>query len=318
MIGYLLRRLTVSVTLAVGLSMLIFLILHFIFPLPGQAALGLQAKAVQITAWNRRHGFMAPVVVQYWRYVRNLLHGNLGYSYVLNQPVSSLLARLGARSLYLSGISLLLALMVTIPLGIFQAVRRDGLFDRVATWLELVLYSAPPFVIYLIALQLLAFNMPLFGYEASQSSSPLTVLADWRDMALPVGCLALTIVAALSRYMRSAAIDTLAHDFIKAVRAKGLPERLVLSRHLLRNACLPMITLLGLAVPGLVTGNLVVEYVFNYKGTGQLFVLSLNREDYPVLIAYTLIVGILTILGNLVADVTLTLADPRLRLTSAP
>jgi peptide/nickel transport system permease protein len=124
----------------------------------------------------------------------------------------------------------------------------------------------------------------------------------------------LLILAGNSRYMRSAAIDTLAQDYIKAARAKGLPERLVLYRHLLRNACLPMITLVGLSIPALLSGNLIAEYAFNYQGLGLLFYNSLQNEDYPVLLGYTLVGAVLTVLGNLLADVALCVADPRIRL----
>jgi peptide/nickel transport system permease protein len=115
--------------------------------------------------------------------------------------------------------------------------------------------------------------------------------------------------------MRSSAMDTLAQDYIKAARAKGLPERLVLARHLLRNACLPMATLIGLSIPALLSGNLIAEVVFNYQGLGLLFFNSLSNEDYPVLLAYTLIGAVLTVAGNLLADIALTVADPRIRLS---
>ena len=133
-------------------------------------------------------------------------------------------------------------------------------------------------------------------------------------MAVPIICLTLLILAGYSRYMRSSAIDTLAQDYIKTARAKGLPERLVLFRHLVRNACL-MITLVGLSIPALLAGNLIAEYVFNYDGLGLLFFNALGNEDYPVLIAYTLIGAVLTVVGNLVADIALTVADPRIRLS---
>jgi len=140
------------------------------------------------------------------------------------------------------------------------------------------------------------------------------VIGDWRDMALPIACITLLILAGYSRYMRSSAIDTLAQDYIKTARAKGLPERLVLLRHLVRNASLPMVTLVGLSIPALLAGNLIAETTFNYDGLGLLFFNSLQNEDYPVLLAYTLIGAVLTVMGNLVADIALTVADPRIRL----
>ena len=315
MTRYLARRTAVSAVIVVGLSMLIFGMLHVIYPSPALVVLGQRTPAVVIAAWNREHGFDEPVIVQYLRSVNHLLHGNLGYSNKLDQSVASLFRQRWARSLYLSGMSLLLAILIAIPLGIYQAVRRNTLGDNVATTLAFVTYAMPDFFLYLIAISLLALTFPIFSYEASQSTSVLAVALDWRAMTLPIVCLALLIVAGYSRYMRSSAMDTLAQDYIKAARAKGLPERLVLMRHLLRNACLPMATLIGLSIPYLLAGNLICEYVFNYQGLGLLFYNSLGTEDYPVLLAYTLIGAVLTVFGNLLADIALTIADPRIRLS---
>jgi len=126
--------------------------------------------------------------------------------------------------------------------------------------------------------------------------------------------LALISVAAFSRYMRSASMDVLAQDYIKVARAKGLPERLVLWRHLVRNASLPMVTLIGLSLPALLAGNLITESLFNYQGLGLLFYTSLQKVDYPVMLAYTLAGAVLVVIGNFVADIALTVADPRIRL----
>jgi peptide/nickel transport system permease protein len=172
----------------------------------------------------------------------------------------------------------------------------------------------PSFFLGLILIQLFSFTLPIFGFEASQSLSLATVIGDRHDMTLPIALLTLISVAAYSRFMRSSAIDTLAQDYIKAARAKGLPERLVLMRHLVRNACLPMVTLIGLSIPLLLAGNLITEYIFNYQGLGLLFINALSQEDYNVLLAYTLLGAVLTVVGNLVADISLTVADPRIRL----
>jgi peptide/nickel transport system permease protein len=137
---------------------------------------------------------------------------------------------------------------------------------------------------------------------------------DLHSMTLPIVTLTLLSVAAFSRYMRSSSMDVLAQDYIKVSRAKGLPERLVLTRHLVRNASLPMVTLIGLSIPALLAGNLITETLFNFKGLGLLFYTALQNVDYNVLLAYTLIGALLTIIGNLVADIALTVADPRIRL----
>jgi len=134
------------------------------------------------------------------------------------------------------------------------------------------------------------------------------------QMTLPIVTLAALTVASFSRYMRSSALDALAQDYIRLARAKGLAERLVLARHLVRNASLPMITLIGLAIPGLLAGNIITETLYNYPGLGLLFYDALQNLDYPVLLAYTLIGGILTVVGNLLADIAVAAADPRIRL----
>jgi peptide/nickel transport system permease protein len=298
----------------VGISVVIFALLHVIYPSPAIDILGTRASRQAIAAWNKQNGFDDPVVVQYGRYVKELLHGNLGYSYVSNQSVASLFAERVGRSAYLSGISLLFAILIAIPLGVYQAVKRNTIGDNIATSVAFITYSMPVFFLGLILIQVFALSLPWFGFEASQSTSVLTVMGDWRDMTLPILTLTLLTVAAFSRYMRSSSMDVLAQDYIRVARAKGLPERLVLVRHLVRNAALPMITLIGLFIPNLLAGNLITEYLFNFQGLGLLFFNSLGKEDYPVLLAYTLIGAVLVVVGNFVADVALTVADPRIRL----
>ncbi len=314
MTAYLLRRLGTSIVVLIGISIFIYLLLHAIYPSPARDVLGLRANNAQVNAWNKTNGFDRPVIEQYLSYMNGLLHGNLGYSYAENQTVASLFQERVARSVYLSGMALLIAIIIALPLGIFQAVKRNSLGDNVATSLAFILYSMPSFALGLILIQVFAISFPLFSFEASQSTSVLTVIGDWRAMLLPILTLALIQVASFSRYMRSSSIDVLAQDYIRVARAKGLPERLVLTRHMVRNASLPMVTLIGLSLPALLAGNLVTEYLFNYQGLGLLFYDSLEKADYPVLLAYTLVGAVFVVLGNLVADIALTVADPRIRL----
>jgi peptide/nickel transport system permease protein len=312
--AYLLRRIGTSIIVLVGISIFVFLLLHVIFPSPARIVLGLRASDAAVAAWNKSNGFDRPWFAQYLTYINNLIHGNLGYSYVENQSVLSLFQERVARSAYLSGMALLLAVLIALPLGIFQAVKRNSLGDNVFTSLAFILYSMPSFLLGLIFIQVFALSFPLLSFEASQSTSIWTVMGDWRAMLLPILTLTLISVAAFSRYMRSSSIDVLAQDYIKVARAKGLPERLVLMRHMVRNASLPMVTLIGLSLPGLLAGNLITESLFNFQGLGLLFFDSLSKEDYPTLLAYTLIGAFFVVLGNLVADIALTVADPRIRL----
>jgi peptide/nickel transport system permease protein len=312
--AYLIRRCGTSVIILIGISIFVFGLLHIVYPSPARVVLGPRASLVAIAAWNAAHGFSGSVFEQYWHYVDGVLHGNLGYSFKLNQSVAALFKERWLLSAYLSGTSLVLSVLIAIPLGIYQAVKRNTAGDNVSTSLAFIAYAMPDYLLYLIAIQIFALTFKIFSYQASQSNSLITVVGDWREMTLPIVCMTVLVLAGYSRYMRSAAMDTLAQDYIKVCRAKGLPERLVLFRHLTRNACLPMITLVGLSIPTLLSGNLIAEVVFNYNGLGLLFYNSLQNEDYPILLAYTLVGAVLTVLGNLMADIALTVADPRIRL----
>jgi peptide/nickel transport system permease protein len=315
---YLLRRAGTSIVILVGLSLLIFAMLHWIGGAPGRAVLGLKAPPAAVASWNRTHGFDRPFILQYLSYVGQVLHGNLGYSYKLNETVDAVLAQRAPISAYLSGLALVFSILIAFPLGIYQAVRRNTLGDNLLTTGAFVTYSIPVFLLGLLLIQIFALSWGIFPVGAaasvSQDSSLVGAIEDPRAMVLPVATLVLISVASYSRYMRSSALDALAQDYIKAARAKGLPERLVLWRHLIRNACLPMVTLIGLSIPLLLAGNLITENVFNYPGLGVMFINALNNEDYPVLLAYTLMGGVLTVVGNFVADIALTVADPRIRL----
>jgi peptide/nickel transport system permease protein len=312
--GYIIRRLGTAIVVVFGVSIFIFALLHLIFPSPAIDVLGQRAPQASIAAWNKQNGFDDPWFVQYLRYLGNLLRGNLGNSYKLNQSVDSLLAERWERSAYLSGISLVLSVLIALPVGIYQAARRNTAGDYAVTSAAFIVYAMPVFFLGLILIQVFALDLHWFGFEASQSDSVLTVIGDWHDMTLPIATLTLLSVASYSRYMRSSSMDVLAQDFIKVARAKGLPERLVLLRHLVRNASLPMVTLVGLSLPSLLAGNLITETLFNFQGLGLLFYNSLANEDYNVLLAYTLIGAALTVVGNLIADIALTVADPRIRL----
>ena len=314
MIGYVLRRIGTSIVVLVGVSFFIFALLHAIYPSPAVDVLGSRANPVVIAAWNKQNGFDDPWIVQYLRYIGNLLRGNLGYSYKLNQGVSALIGGVWAHSAWLSGVSLVLAVLIAVPLGIYQAVRRNSVGDYVATTLAFSVYAMPVFFLGLILIQVFALDLHWFSFEASQSTSILGVITDLKGMTLPIVTLTLLTIASFSRYMRSSSMDVLAQDYIKVARAKGLPERLVLLRHMVRNASLPMVTLIGLFLPALLAGNLITETLFNYEGLGLLFYTSLGKEDYPVLLAYTLVGAVFVVLGNFVADIALTVADPRIRL----
>ncbi len=317
MTAYIVRRLFIALIVVLGVSLLTFGMLHVIAGSPGAIVLGTKANKATVAAWNKAHGFDNPFFVQYGSYLWQLLHGNLGQSYKLNQSVDSLLGAFAPRSALLVGASLVLALLIAIPMGIFQAVKRNSLADNVLAGGAFVGYAMPLFLTGLLLIQFFALGQPFSWFPAVDSTNQTGmgyVLSHPNQLVLPVATLTIASVCLFSRYMRSSALDALAQDYIKVARAKGLSERLVMSRHLLRNACLPIITLVGLLIPVLLAGNVIVESLFNFPGLGYMFYQALGNEDYQILLAYTLIAALLTVIGNLIADIAMTVADPRIRL----
>jgi peptide/nickel transport system permease protein len=315
LISYLLRRLASAIVVIIGIMLVTFTMLHVISPNPARIVLGSRASSASIAAFNKSHGFDNSLPHQFISYLNATIHGHLGMSYKLNQSVSALFRENAPRSALLSGVSTVLAIVIAIPMGIFQAVKRNSFTDYTLTGVSFTLYSMPIFFISLLLIDIFCLQVHWFPFEASQATSVLGVLKQPRSMVLPVTSLVALSVAGYSRYMRSSALDNLAQDYIKVARAKGLSERAVLLRHLVRNSSLPMVTLVGLSIPDLLAGNLITEQVFNFPGLGLLFYNSLGTEDYPILLGYTLVGGILVVFGNFVADIALTLTDPRIRLT---
>ena len=313
MIGYTLRRLAQAVIVLLGLTVLVFVLEHMIPGSLARAILGPRASAGEIAAFDRVNGLDRSVVSQYLTFLSHLLHGNLGYSYRLNQSVDSLVVHELPNDLILVGIALFFALAIAIPLGIAQAVRRNRALDHVATGVSFLLYSMPSYWLGLLLIATFAIGVHVFPPEAPQAASPAGVLGDPRALVLPVITLTLVNVALFGRYMRSAAVDTLAQDYVRVARSKGLPARAVLLRHVLRNSLVPVVTLLGLSVPAVLTTGLVVEYVFNFPGLGLTYFNAAVNADYPVELGVTVVVGIATVLGSLLADLAYAVLDPRVR-----
>jgi peptide/nickel transport system permease protein len=315
MTGYIIRRTLVAIVITIGIAAITFTLLHLISGSPVHEVLGRGARPAQIAAWNQQHGYDRPLVAQFLTYLGHLAHLDFGYSYKQGQSVATLFKQNAGRSIYLSATSLLLSLLIAMPIGIAQAVKRNSFGDYAWTTATFVLYAMPTFFLGIILIDVFALRLHVFPpLVPSSITSTWGAITHPREFLLPIVTLTAVNVASFSRYMRSSALDNLAQDYIRLARAKGLSERAVRYRHLLRNACLPMITLVGLSIPDLLAGNLLVEVLFNIQGLGLLFFNALQAGDYPILLAYTILGGILTVIGNLLADVAVTVADPRIRI----
>lgn len=312
MIGYSIRRSGQGLLVVLLVSFLTFIEAHIMPGSPARAILGIHASAAQINAFNIENGYNQSIPIQYIDYLNRLFHFNLGFSYQLNQSVASLLNERLPATIILVGISVLVALILAVPVAVTQAVRRNKPVDYAITGTSFALYSMPQFWLGLMLILLFAEKVRLFPPTAPQGNVA-NIITHPLGLVLPVATLALGSVAAFSRYLRSSLLDNLAEEYVRTARAKGASRRVVLYGHVFRNALAPIITLIGLSLPGILGGALITETVFNYPGIGLLFWNSALSKDYPVMLAVTIIVAIGTVAGSLFADLLYAVVDPRVR-----
>jgi peptide/nickel transport system permease protein len=312
---FLLRRCSQAVVVLLLVSVIVFGLLHLLPGGPARAILGTHATPTNIAAFNKQNGLDSPVPVQYWHWLTGVLSGNLGFSYVQNESVASLLGQRLPKTAFLAGVSVLLAVLIAVPVGFYQAVRRQRIGDYAVTTVTLVLYSTPAFWVGILLIDVLAVRLHALPAEAPQGSFS-ALIGDPQALVLPVLTITLVTVAAFSRYIRSSVLDELAQDYVRMARSKGAGRRVILFGHVLRNSAGPVVTLLGLSLPFIVSGTLITEYVFNYPGIGLLTYNAATTQDYPVMLGVVIVVGAATVVGSLLADVTHAILDPRVR-TSA-
>ncbi|MGW2008355.1 ABC transporter permease [Streptomyces nigrescens] len=313
MIRFLVKRLAQALVVLLLVSVIVFVLLHLLPGGPARAILGVQATPEAVDHFNHQQGYDRSLPEQYLRYLGRLLTGDLGESYKLNQGVAALLAERLPKTALLAGLALTLAALLAVPLGILQAVRRGKTVDHVLTGAAFLAYATPVFFLGLVLILVFSQELPLLPAEAPQADTVGGLLAELPALVLPVVTAALGIIAAFSRYMRSAVLDNLGEDYVRTARAKGQSPARLMTRHVLRNALIPLATLLGLYLPTLFSGTLVVESMFNYPGMGLLFWNAAQSSDFPVLLGVTLVVGTATVLGSLIADIAYAVLDPRIR-----
>jgi peptide/nickel transport system permease protein len=315
--SYFLRRAAQALVVVIGVMILTFILIHMVPGSAARAVLGVKATSARIAIFNAAYGLNRPLYVQFGDYVDQVLHGNLGDSYMTQQPVLTEIIQRLPGDVLLLGVSTVLALLIAIPMGIYQAVRRNRLSDHLLDGVSFTLYSMPDFFFAIILIAIFSVQLRILPPEAPSAQSLTGMLADPRALVLPILTLTLVSVAGFSRYMRAAAIDVLAQDYLRTARATGASERLVLFRHVLRNSILPIVTLVGLSFPGVVSGAVIAEEVFNFQGMGLLFFQAATQHDFPVLLGCTLIIGVATVVGNLAADFAYGILDPRTRYDNA-
>jgi peptide/nickel transport system permease protein len=314
LIAFMIRRLLQSVVVLLLVTMITFILLRAI---PGNVAIAILGPSAYrnpqvVAAFDAEYGFNKPWFDQYFLWLGHLVRGNLGFSWTLDQSVASLLGQRLPKTIILVGLSTVFALIVAVPVGLWQAVRRNKLVDYGFTAFSFFFYAAPTFFVGTVLILVFSVKLHMFGAEGPQGGT-LSDLTDWRDQTLPMLTLALVTIALFSRYMRSSVLDNITEDYVRTARAKGASNRRVLWRHVMRNSLIPIATLLGLSLPGILAGALITESVFNYPGMGYLFFQSAQRQDYPVLLGFIIVVAVATVVGSLLADIAYAVLDPRVR-----
>jgi peptide/nickel transport system permease protein len=321
MTRFILRRLLFALPLLLGIGTVTFFIVRLAPGDPLQMYLDDRSQREippeVVEAIRVRWGLDQPLPVQYVRWVRNTARGDLGESFRYRRPVAALIAERIPWTLQLTTLALLLDALLGISLGVISAVRQYTRLDRAITLVSLVIYSVPGF--WLALMLVLVFSVQLGWLPTSLPRSldydlltPGEQIADRiRHLVLPVFVLGVASAAGTARYVRSRLLEVLSEEYVLAARGRGLPEHRVITRHALRNALIPLITIYGMSLPFLFGGAVLIENVFAWPGMGTLAVEAVAARDYPLILATGMVAAVLVVLGNVLADVLYAVADPR-------
>jgi peptide/nickel transport system permease protein len=301
------RRLLQLIPVAVGVTIVAFFMIHLIPGDPAQTILGIHATPQKIALLNKQFGLDKPLITQYWLFLGRLLRGNLGQSLIVGGPVSSLIWQKISPTLWLIVYAAVIAVVISVPLAMIAATRKDAVRDQFVRAVPLVGLGMPPFwvgflLIYGFGIKLRWF--PVSGYGAGFSGHV-------RSMFLPSLTVAIALSPVVIRSLRASMLNVLGAEYITTARSKGVPGRRLFLRHVLRNAVIPAITVLGINIGFLIGGTVVVETVFAVPGIGQLMINSIFQRDFPVVQGVTLVFAVLVVLVNLLADMAYAALDPR-------
>jgi peptide/nickel transport system permease protein len=335
MIGYLIRRVLGAIPLLLGILTLIFFIIHIAPGDPTARFVNPNVSPRVIEQMRHNLGLDQPLHIQYVKWLWSFIRGDFGYSFGLQQPIGDVLPGILWNTLQLTLVALVMIFVVGMLIGIVQAVRQYSLADNVLSFLALFFYSMPSFwfalmLILLFSLkanQVFAMNPDLgrwFGWLQFPASGMTSVgyeyLGGWdkvvdrfKHLFLPAVALGIGNAAGVARYMRGSMLEVIHQDFIRTARAKGLSERTVIFKHALRNALIPIITLLGLYLPFLLSGAVLVETIFGWPGMGRAIVDAILQRDYPMVMATSFVIAAMVVLGNLLSDILYAVVDPRIR-----
>jgi peptide/nickel transport system permease protein len=324
MLQYIAKRLIFMAPMLVGITIICFTVMHLApgSPTDLQTQMNPRASAEAQARLRAMYDLDKPLYHQYWIWVKKLAVLDLGQSFSTDhRPVADKILERLPVTILLNCLSLILILAIAIPIGVLSAVHQNSLFDKLTSIFVFIGFAVPTFWLALLLMILFGVQLgwlPISGIRSLNYEYLPAGAASWdliKHLILPVMLSAFGGLAGLSRYMRSNMLEVIRQDYIMTARAKGLSERAVIYKHALRNALLPVITILGLSIPGLIGGSVIFETIFAIPGMGQLFYMSVMARDYPVVMGILFIGAVLTLLGNLIADVSYAVADPRIRVS---
>ena len=317
---YLTRRLLQMLPILIGVSMIVFFVLSMA---PGDAVDSMAASSGNMTPekiqqLKHLYHLDQPKIVQYFYWMKRAIVGDLGDSYKYHQPVGTVIKGYIWNSFYLSLASFIFSILIAIPLGVISATKQYSISDSMLTLIALIGISLPTFFMGLILIKWLAIDITLFPVAGmvkpgSNETGLAKVLDVLHHMFLPFLVLTFHNVARLMRYVRTNMLEVIRQDYIRTARAKGLSEKVVIYKHALKNSMIPIITILGMWLPGLFSGAIIIEQIFGWPGIGNITLAAIDARDYPLLLGFNMLLALLTIVGNLLADVVYAIVDPRVK-----
>lgn len=313
------RRVMLMIPQIFILSILVFAVAQF---MPGDPFTGLitpETDPMVIENLREQAGLNDPIPVQYFRWLGNALQGDFGSSYTYKQDVSVLIGQRAQNTILLSLVSLVLTYVIALPLGMLAGRFNDSFMDKAVVVYNYVSFAIPTFVLALLMLWLFGYT---FGWFPTNGSVEVTLQEGSLDyylsrayhLILPAITYAILGTTSIIQYLRSEVIDAKTQDYVKTARSKGVPEKVVYSRHIFRNSSLPIASTLGYQITGLIGGSVFIEQIFAFQGMGQLFIQSINSRDYSVITALVLLFGVATLFGTLLSDIIMSIVDPRIRI----
>jgi peptide/nickel transport system permease protein len=314
--GVILKRVALAIPMLFGMSVIVFAVLRLVPGDPARVTLGLTASPASIRAFRIQQHLNDSLPQQYWLWIKGVLHGSFGLDYASSEPIGTLLTQRLPVTVELTAAAMIIGVVVSVPLGILAALRRGGPVDAGTQGLSLLGICVPDFVIGLMLILVVSVSL---GWLPSTGWVPLSqsVSGNLQHIVLPAVSLAAGLIGVLVRITRTAVLNVLHAPYVRALRARGIRDRRIIARHVLRNAALPIVTVLGMQAGYLLGGTLIVEQVFSLPGLGSLTVNGVLGNDYPTVQAAILVIATIYVLVNLVTDITYLALNPRLRGASA-